>query len=75
MRLAKYRQDEDAEKRWRSRLSPSKEKKVERLLKRTLLKEALDALLPIRGLWKALTLGSLDNFLDPGCDEVSCSSS
>lgn len=70
IRLAHHQHDTIAQQRWRSRLSPSKGRKLEQLLRRFPIRDALDDLLPIRGLWKALTLGSIDNLLSPRCDEV-----
>ena len=62
--------DQAAEQRWRSRISPTKERDLRQLWKRIPIMNAFDDLLPMRGFWKALKLGSLDNILTPRCDEV-----
>ena len=58
------------ERRWRSRYSKAKERKLKLLLKRPVLLNALDSILPVRGLWKAFHAGSLDFLVAQRCDEV-----
>lgn len=60
-----------AEDRWRARLGENKEIDLNKLLKRGLLINALDSVLPIPGLWDDFHLGSMDIFLSIRCDEVS----
>jgi len=77
MRLFARQGDACAERRWRSRLSPTKERDVKKLFRRESLTAAFDSLLPVKGFWtgKALKLGSLDNVLSQRCDEVGLSPS
>jgi hypothetical protein len=62
--------DSLGEDRWRARYSPTKERDLKQLLERKILLTALDSILPIRGLWKAFHVGSLDIFLTLRFDEV-----
>jgi hypothetical protein len=61
--------DRLCEERWKSRLTPTKERDMKKLLKHEKLSQALDDLLPIGG-WNALHLGSVEKLLI-SCEEVS----
>lgn len=54
----------------RARLSDTMERDLKQLLNRELILNALDSLLPIKGLWKDFNLGSLDIVLHMRIDEV-----
>lgn len=60
------------ERRWWSRLTNSKRKDVEQLLRKSDLCEGFDRLLDMPGLWAGLKLGALHRLLTLKCDEVSC---
>ncbi|KAM3074504.1 hypothetical protein ACMFMF_006511 [Clarireedia jacksonii] len=69
IRLCQFNGDKIGEDRWRARLSPNQDRDLNKLLKRRLLIQALDSILPFRGLWSAFHLGSMDIFLSIRCDE------
>ena len=71
IRRCQFNRDKIGEDRWRACLTENQESELDRLLERPLLLEALDSLLPYRGLWGAFYLGSMDMFLSLRCDEVS----
>ena len=70
LRRCQVAADRLGEGRWRARYSPTKDRDLKQLLKRQTLLDALDSILPVKGLWKAFYLGSLDIFLALRCDEV-----
>ena len=70
-RLCQFNRDKIGEDRWRACLTKNQDRELDRLLERPFLLEALDSLLPYRGLWGAFYLGSMDMFLSLRCDEVS----
>ena len=70
IRLSQLQNDRLKEDRWTGQLSNPKERDLRVLLKRTLLTKALDSMLPLRGVWEAFKLGSMDVFLPLRCDEV-----
>ncbi|KAL4984462.1 hypothetical protein BDW68DRAFT_180652 [Aspergillus falconensis] len=56
-------------KRWWSRLTPNKEKRLKALLAHEEFRDAFDKLLPIPGLWCGLRIGSLAKLMAVKCDE------
>ncbi|OBT59293.1 hypothetical protein VE04_00377 [Pseudogymnoascus sp. 24MN13] len=54
---------------WRARLTATKNRDIDQLLKREIILNALDSLLPIKGLWKEFKLGSLHLLLNMRIDE------
>ncbi|KAL4744558.1 hypothetical protein BDW72DRAFT_208921 [Aspergillus terricola var. indicus] len=56
-------------KRWWSRLTPNKEKRLKALLAHEEFRDAFDKLLPIPGLWSGLRIGSLAKLMAVKCDE------
>ncbi|KAL4899385.1 hypothetical protein BDW74DRAFT_171560 [Aspergillus multicolor] len=62
-------------KRWWSRLTPNKEKRLKALFAHDEFRDAFDKLLPIPGLWFGLRIGSLAKLMAVKCDEVGETSS
>ncbi|KFY96898.1 hypothetical protein V498_02409 [Pseudogymnoascus sp. VKM F-4517 (FW-2822)] len=69
MRRCQVSGDELGERRWRAMYSETKERDVAQLLRRGILLNAFDSLLPIKALWKDFRLGSLDIILHMRIDE------
>jgi hypothetical protein len=70
MRRCQVSGDELGERRWRSMYTDTKERDVAQLLRRGILLNAFDSLLPIKALWKDFRLGSLHVILNMRIDEV-----
>ena len=70
MRRCQVSGDKRGELQLRARLSDTMERDLKQLLNRELILNALDSLLPIKGLWKDFKLGSLDIVLHMRIDEV-----
>jgi hypothetical protein len=70
IQVSKFNNDKVREDCWRAKLSKGTEDYLNRLLKRSLLLTALNSILPIKGVWKAFSLGSLDLILSIWLDEV-----
>lgn len=74
-RIRQYQHEHNArfQKRWWSRLSENKAKRLRQLTSpdHVDLCSAFDALLAIPGLWNGMRLGSLNRVLALKCDEVS----
>jgi hypothetical protein len=70
IRLYQRENNEDAQKRWWSRLEKSKPKDLRQLFRRPSLVAGFDALLDMPGLWAKLQLGALHRLLVLKCDEV-----
>ncbi|KAF2850623.1 hypothetical protein T440DRAFT_356087, partial [Plenodomus tracheiphilus IPT5] len=62
--------DQEAQKRWWSRLEKSKPKDLRQLLRRPSIAAGFDALIDMPGLWAKLQLGALHRLLVLKCDEV-----
>ncbi|KIM93529.1 hypothetical protein OIDMADRAFT_35637 [Oidiodendron maius Zn] len=75
LRVCQFNGDRAGEDRCRARITANKERDLNKLLKRGLLVNALDSLLPMKGHWPPFYLGSMDVFLSMRCDEVCSSSS
>lgn len=71
IRLCHYSKDVLGESRWRARLSDYQDNYYIMLLRRSMLLSALDSVLEIQGLWRTFYIGSLNEFLALGCNEVS----
>lgn len=72
IRLYHLRGHEDEENRWWARLSKTKQKDLQQLLKNPHYRSVFDSLLPWPGLWQSVKLGSLHRLLTMKCDEVRC---
>ena len=70
IRLYHRENDQEAEKRWWSRLEKSKPKDLRQLFRRPSLTASFDALIDMPGLWAKLQLGALHRLLVLKCDEV-----
>ena len=70
IRLYHREKNEEAQKRWWSRLEKSKPKDLRQLLKRPILISGFDALIDMPGLWAKVQLGALHRLLVLKCDEV-----
>ena len=73
LRDSQARKDQVGGGRWLARLSECKRKDVKRVLSKEYLlplREALDNLLPIAGLWPALQIGTFRRLLTLKCPEV-----
>ena len=70
IRLYHRENDQEAEKRWWSRLEKSKPKDLRQLFRRPSLIASFDALIDMPGLWAKLQLGALHRLLVLKCDEV-----
>ena len=70
IRLYHRENDQEAEKRWWSRLEKSKPKDLRQLFRRPLLAASFDALIDMPGLWAKVQLGALHRLLVLKCDEV-----
>ncbi|KAI1680263.1 DUF3723 containing protein [Pyrenophora tritici-repentis] len=70
IRLYHRENDEEAQKRWWSRLEKSKPKDLRQLLRRPMLIAGFDALIDMPGLWAKVQLGALHRLLVLKCDEV-----
>jgi len=70
IRLCHYNHDALGEQRWRTRLSLYQEKYLDIILQRRMLIGALDSVLHITGLWRTFYVGSLNDCISLGCDEV-----
>lgn len=71
-KIRQYESEHNARfrKRWWSRLTPNKEKRLKALLAHEEFRDAFDKLLPIPGLWSGLRIGSLAKLMAVKCDEV-----
>ncbi|KAI9715107.1 MAG: hypothetical protein M1828_001042 [Chrysothrix sp. TS-e1954] len=69
IRLCAHSGDIIQEDMWRARLSVDKARDLNRLLRISHLVLAFDRLLPFRGLWRSIGLGSLHRLLRLKCDE------
>jgi hypothetical protein len=65
-----FNHDKAGEDRWRARIPKTKERDLNKLLKRRLLMKALNSIMPIPGLWRSFHFGSLDILLSIKFDEV-----
>jgi hypothetical protein len=70
IRLYHRENNQEAQKRWWSRLEKSKPKDLRQLFKRPSLVAGFDALIDMPGLWARLQLGALHRLLVLKCDEV-----
>ena len=70
IRLYHRENDQEAQKRWWSRLEKSKPKDLRQLFRRPSLAAGFDALIDMPGLWAKLQLGALHRLLVLKCDEV-----
>jgi hypothetical protein len=70
IRLYHRESNQEAQKRWWSRLEKSKPKDLRQLFRRPLLVAGFDALIDMPGLWAKLQLGALHRLLVLKCDEV-----
>jgi hypothetical protein len=70
IRLYHRENNQEAQKRWWSRLEKSKPKDLRQLFRRPLLAAGFDALIDMPGLWAKLQLGALHRLLVLKCDEV-----
>ncbi|KFY03482.1 hypothetical protein V490_00177 [Pseudogymnoascus sp. VKM F-3557] len=61
--------DKLGEIQWRARLTKTKNRDLDQLLRQEIILNALDSLLPIQGLWKEFNLGSLHLLLNMRIDE------
>ncbi|KAH3517762.1 hypothetical protein KXV64_006828, partial [Aspergillus fumigatus] len=72
-KIRQYQHESNAlfQNRWWSRLSPNKAKRLRQLFSQenTFICAGFDALLPIPGLWKGMSLGSLNSVFALKCDE------
>jgi len=73
IRLYQKSGDEQGERRWRSRLSPSKTKALKQLQNQChgSIASCLDELVQFPGLWNGFQLGSFPTILSLRCPEVS----
>ncbi|CAN9092239.1 unnamed protein product [Alternaria alternata] len=69
IRLYHRENDQEAEKKWWSRLEKSKPKDLRQLFRRPSLTASFDALIDMPGLWAKLQLGALHRLLVLKCDE------
>ncbi|KAI1537805.1 ATPase [Pyrenophora tritici-repentis] len=69
IRLYHRENDQEAQKRWWSRLEKSKPKDLRQLFRRPTLTVGFDALIDMPGLWPKLQLGALHRLLVLKCDE------
>lgn len=71
-KLRQYESEHNARfrKRWWSRLSENKEKRLKALLDHDDFRDAFDKLLVVPGLWAGLRIGSLGKLTAIKCDEV-----
>jgi hypothetical protein len=70
IRYHQRRGEKAEELRWKKRLSVSKSKNVEQIVRNKLLVQCLDELEPFRPLWAAFQLGSFPPLLSWHCYEV-----
>lgn len=72
VRQYQYEASSRFEDRWLARLSPNKRKRMRQLSQpeNASIRSAFDALLPIPGLWKAMSIGNLPRIIALKCDEV-----
>jgi hypothetical protein len=70
IRLYHRENNQEAQKRWWSRLEKSKPKDLRQLFRRPSLVAGFDALIDMPGLWAKLQLGALHRLLVLKCDEV-----
>ena len=70
IRLCWQRGDSSGEDMWWARLTTDKAKDLRRLLRNSEFVIAFDNLLPLRGLWTSVALGSLHRLLRLKCHEV-----
>ena len=70
IRLYHQQKETDLERKWWARLSESKRKDLEQLLKNERYADAFDDLLGWPGLWYPIQLGTLHRLLTMRCDEV-----
>jgi hypothetical protein len=70
IRLYHRENDQEAEKRWWSRLEKSKPKDLRQLFRRPSLTASFDALINMPGLWAKVQLRALHRLLVLKCDEV-----
>ncbi|KAL3469007.1 hypothetical protein BJX99DRAFT_268801 [Aspergillus californicus] len=70
-KIRQYESEHNARfrKRWLSRLSPNKEKRLKSLLAHEEFRSAFDQLLSIPGLWAGLRIGNFGKLLSIKCDE------
>lgn len=73
LRVSQFNGNRAGEDRCRARITANKERDLNKLLKRALLVNALDSILPMKGHWPHFHLGSMDIFLSIKCDEVRLS--
>ncbi|KAJ9624466.1 hypothetical protein H2203_005201 [Taxawa tesnikishii (nom. ined.)] len=69
--LSKRENDRAAEKKWWARLTETKRKNLQQLLRDTVLAAAFYGLLDWPGLWTPIQLGALHRLLTLKCSEVS----
>lgn len=69
--LSKRENDRAAEKKWWARLTETKRKNLQQLLRDTVLAAAFYGLLDWPGLWTPIQLGTLHRLLTLKCSEVS----
>ncbi|QKX64376.1 uncharacterized protein TRUGW13939_11550, partial [Talaromyces rugulosus] len=71
VRQYQYEASSRFEDRWLARLSPNKQKRMRQLSQpeNASIRSAFDALLPIPGLWKVMSIGNLPRIIALKCDE------
>jgi Protein of unknown function (DUF3723) len=72
IRQYQYEASARFEQRWLARLSENKQKRLRQLSQpeNASIRSAFDALLPIPGLWSAMSIGNLPRVIALKCDEV-----